>query len=497
VAAFEREGALEKVRKTATEPASSAEITPDTKPCTTQSTRAARSPLAVLTLFWRRLHGWNAFGANTALNATTNVVQAVLGMLTGIMAARLLGPHGRGELAAIQTWPTLIGYLSLLGTGDALVYYAAREPARTGVYLGSAVLLALVVCGPVVLLAYLVLPLALSAQSPSVVIAARWYLLIIPLVPLQMLPFCTLRGLGEFGAWNALRTAPNLLWLLILAVAWCFASSRPSRLADFFLLGMALIVFLQAFVVRRRVRGSMSPGITNFAPLLRYGLPCVLSTFPQILNLRLDQMVMTAFFPPMELGLYVVAVAWAGAINPLLTAMAAAQFPEVAAKSDWSDRARVFVRGTRLAALIAVLMGVVLTIATPWAIRLLFGAGFRGAVPSALILMPAGAVYGVNGVVEDGLRGLGRPTLVMQAEMTGLVVTGVCLAVLLRPFGILGAAIASLLGYSTVGVSLLLSASKVADASAADLLVPRVGEIRAYAGHLKVLVRHLLEVPGA
>ncbi len=457
------------------------------------SSNPAPSRFVRVSAAWRGIHGRNAFGANAALSAATNLALAALGMTSGILAARLLGPRGRGELAAIQTWPMLIGYLSVLGLGDALIYYAAREREHAGMYLGSAVSLTALVSGPIILLAYFVIPFALSAQPSSVITAARWYLLIIPLVPLQMLPFSLFRGLGEFGVWNLLRLCPPLCWLLILVGAWLASSYSPSRLANLFLVAMLLVVFLQAFVVRQRV-GRVASETKTFVPLLRYGLPCILSTLPQLLNLRLDQMVMTIFLPPVALGLYVVAVAWAGAINPLLTAMAAAQFPEVAAKLEWAERARAFLRGTRLAALMALLTGLVLTIATPWAIKLLFGPRFSGAVPSGLILVPAGAVAGVNGVIEDGLRGLGRPALVMRAEMTGLVVTIICLATMLRPLGILGAAIASLLGYSTVGISLLVSACRITGCSVGDLLIPGASEIQSYCGHVRQMLLHAREV---
>src|SRR2546427_12260714 len=75
--------------------------------------------------------------------AGTNFILAALGLLTGVLVARLLGPRGRGELTAIQTWPSVIATASMLGLPDALVYFSAREPAQVGRRLGSAMLLGL------------------------------------------------------------------------------------------------------------------------------------------------------------------------------------------------------------------------------------------------------------------------------------------------------------------------------------------------------------------
>src|SRR6202030_2462068 len=87
--------------------------------------------------------GASAFATNTVITAATNIALAVLGMVSGILAARLLGPHGRGELAAIQTWPSFIASLAMLGMPEAVVYYSARAPSTAGRYLGSAVMVAL------------------------------------------------------------------------------------------------------------------------------------------------------------------------------------------------------------------------------------------------------------------------------------------------------------------------------------------------------------------
>src|ERR1700722_6851549 len=97
---------------------------------------------------------------------------------SGMMAARLLGPTGRGELAAIQTWGGFISILAMMGMPDALVYFSAREPARAGAYTFSAIVLALLGCLPLLAIGYLAMPALLSAQSSTVVTEARIYLLL-------------------------------------------------------------------------------------------------------------------------------------------------------------------------------------------------------------------------------------------------------------------------------------------------------------------------------
>jgi O-antigen/teichoic acid export membrane protein len=115
----------------------------------------------------------------------------------------------------------------------------------------------------------------------------------------------------------------------------------------------------------------------------------------------------------------------------------------------------------------------VLGAVTPLGILILFGERFRPSIPAALVLLPAAGVLGLNLVLQEGLRGMGRPFAVLQAELAGLAVTALGLAAMLRPLGITGAAIASVLGYSTVTVVLVLSVRHYLGPSPSELLIFR------------------------
>jgi O-antigen/teichoic acid export membrane protein len=94
-----------------------------------------------------------------------------------------------------------------------------------------------------------------------------------------------------------------------------------------------------------------------------------------------------------------------------------------------------------------------------------------------LVLVGAASIASVNMVVEEGLRGLGRPVLVLWAELCGLAVTMVALLFLLRPFGIMGAALASVLGYSAVLITLVVASRTLTHLAPMALLCPGRAEI--------------------
>jgi O-antigen/teichoic acid export membrane protein len=108
----------------------------------------------------------------------------------------------------------------------------------------------------------------------------------------------------------------------------------------------------------------------------------------------------------------------------------------------------------------------------PVALPLVFGARYAPSIPSALVLVPAGAILAWAGIAEEGLRGLGRPTIVLVAESVAAVVTLASLPVLLHFFGIMGAAVASLLGYTTIAVFAASAISRSTHLPLHQLMVP-------------------------
>lgn len=102
-----------------------------------------------------------------------------------------------------------------------------------------------------------------------------------------------------------------------------------------------------------------------------------------------------------------------------------------------------------------------------------FGARFAPSIPSALLLVPAGAILAWAGAAEEGLRGLGRPTIVLTAELAVAEVMVGTLSLLLCTYGIFGAAVASFLGYLTFAIVAVIVISRSTHHLVLLLVTPR------------------------
>lgn len=380
----------------------------------------------------------------------TNVVILILGLANSVLLSRWLGASGRGEIAAVMLWPVMVSYLASLGVISATVYFAARPGSDPGVVLGNALALALVQTLVAVPAAYLVLPLLLPSQRPGVVSASRVYLLLVPLSLVSQYGCAVLQGRVRFGLTNALRLITPVGYLAgTAALHRRGALTVEAIVALHLVLNAWVMVASLAVLGAARVVSGVGFDLRLSREMLGYGLKVHLGGISQGANLRLDQMLIAAWEPPVALGLYVAAVSASGVAQMLSQAYRMVSMPVIAGHASQSDRLskleQVFRGYWALSVAIALPLGVGLY----WAIPLVFGPGFRGAVWPAEVLVAGAVLLGAKEVLAGGSQALGNPLLESKAELAALVVTVAALLVLLPPLGILGAAVASVLSYGT------------------------------------------------
>jgi O-antigen/teichoic acid export membrane protein len=361
----------------------------------------------------------------------------------------------------------------MLGLDFALVYFISRQPEKAKQFTSTAMILALLSALLMGAVAWFILPSLLSAQDPDVISAARMFLSIGLIYAVVGIPLGSLRGAREFTVWNVFRVAPGLAWFCIILFSWLlFHRANAIFLSRLYLGGFLLCGLPLLAVANRKLQGSLKPDVRLSPAMLRFGLPSALTSLPQAINLRFDQLLIIAFLPARSLGLYVIAVSWSGAVAPCMTAVGTVMSPHVSAEQNPERQGHLLGTALQAGALLAVATSVPFMLFAHLGLPLIYGARFVPAVASAVVLVPAGAILAWAGIAEEGLRGLGRPTVVLLAEIVAAVVTVASLPVLLHFYGIFGAAVASLLGYSAVAIFSVVAISRSTNQSVRALIIP-------------------------
>jgi O-antigen/teichoic acid export membrane protein len=366
----------------------------------------------------------------------------IANVITGILAARLLLPEGRGELAFLLLWPALIADLGALSVNTAVSYYTAQKkfsPKR--VFAGA--LFTLSVLSLLLMAAFvLLMPLLFAGRGPELVTVGWVFLVFIPIHLYSSCLFSQFQGAHNFTVYNALRMVlAYSYFVFIVPFVWLFGAI-PGAFAYAFLAANAATLLTSATVTGRNGWISCRPDKEVVKALLSYGSRFHVSVLMAIVSRRIDIVVVTVLLSSAELGLYVAAGALAGLLMIVTMTMDMLVFPKIAAAAQ--DEAKRSILGRYLrATMILLLPGTVGMIAiTPFLVQLAFGAAFAGATDAVRLLVLAGLPYTFKILIVTYLRASDRMALVNKAEMIGMIVSAVALFTLVPLLGIVGAALA-------------------------------------------------------
>lgn len=382
----------------------------------------------------------------------------LLGLLSGTLAARALGPSHRGDLAQLLLWPQLVATVGSLGIELAAVYLSGDPARRRDV---PATTIAISLAQSLVLVpAYLVLVPFVFAGSGL----TREALLMAPLIPMYLLgavAIDVLAGRLRFGAFNAVRvTLPLIYCGGIVALA---AAGRLTPISG----ALAYVVAhgcgdaLALILVWResgfgRVDGALARSAVRFGAKSHLG-----RLSPQ--SLGIDVAIIALLLSSHDLGLYAVASAFLAAPGLVASSIGMVVFPQASAAHQSGRRPQLQATFILHAATVIAMAALMVVLARPLVV-VLFGDAYAGAV-LALRLLALGAVASsIRAFPIELLRGIGRPGLTSIAEAANWAVFAVAI-----PLG-------AMLGGLT-GVAAAVAAASYASLLALAVIAWRAGVV--------------------
>jgi O-antigen/teichoic acid export membrane protein len=386
-------------------------------------------------------------------------VTGVLGLAASVATARLLGTEIRGDLAAMQTISGVMTALGGLGLAPASAYFAARHPEQARRIWLNAITVMLAWFPLIFGLGIISLAVIFDPINQSFMLAGTTFLLAV--IPLHIIS--TSAGIGRMSMsdlmWNIIRTLNWYAWGASVLVVVILNSRSLVTLG---LVHLGFLTVAAGWAARETRSGIGASTDVAIAPrarvtrqkMMRYGLPNVLQAVPNLLALRVDQVIIGAVLGRTILGRYTVAAGWSSLVYVLLAGVASSILAPVASASD-SDRPSVIRRALRSSALVAVAIVIVAIVGTMVVFVAVFGEPYRASRPLALALIGAQAIAGMNFVLADICRGLGQPKRLLHAELAGLVVTLVAIFATIGAFDEWAGVIGSVFGYGASMITYL------------------------------------------
>ena len=362
--------------------------------------------------------------------------------------ANALGDEGRGAVAAAYGNTIVIGWAFQIGVPVAAAYFA-KDIDHRRIAMSS---WAMVICGAIpmaiILIPFFLWQLSGAAFTEGGATLQNWY---IAFIVLQLFngPFLSgvlwLRGSGNLVRFNALLALPNVLvtsgYVVLFAIGRLTISSALT--STFAMITIGWVIGITA------TRSWPGRGFSRevFREVRSYSLRAWVGNLSFFVSLRIDQLLLVAFVDLAELGVYAVAAAISTLASPIARGVAQAVQPFI--RNARSDEERIWrIQSSFRQVGVVSLLVVSAMAATAWfVIPFVLGDDFAASVPLLLILLPGAWATDVTQVLNIAIGQFNRPQDASKGQVAAAISTAIGLALLIRPYGVFGAAITTTISY--------------------------------------------------
>jgi O-antigen/teichoic acid export membrane protein len=399
--------------------------------------------------------------------------------LTGIVTARLLGPHDRGLYSLLIMIPATLEILLRLGVGSANVYMLCRQGVK-GTHVVSNTLVLAFGLGA---LAFLLVPFRDAVGHTLLANVDGWFLIIaVSMVPFYLLAtYLTsiLHALNQFQAVNrqailaaALRLAATAFVLVVL----------HRGLFEAFLVTMAVSVLTAGWLlaaVGARTSLAFQPNLAVATGTLKFGLKSHAQSLLTALHLRLDHFLVAFFLGPSQVAFYALATHLAELIGAIDRPVSTVLYPRFAASSE----ARIHdttLTVCRHVLLLESLAGLGLILGARFMILALYGRDYLPAAAPLYLIVPGVLALSLFSVLGRNFMSRNKQQTTIVAGLAGLVVNTLLNLALIPALGIKGAALASTISYSLSAFILLVAFRRDAGLPLLELVRVRRSDLEFY-----------------
>ncbi len=396
--------------------------------------------------------------ANFGTFSTSFAIQAC-GAATGILTARLLGPVARGELATVILWPAILSNLGLMGCNWVLAREVAKDPERESNWAAVGVAVGLATAFVYLLAGYFLIPFLLPPDRSYLLPLARLCLLLIPLDIFNQVLLAVEHGRMRWQRYNLLRLSFFLFYLSLIGFIAVTRRNQVRWFVSAFLASHLLALLLRLWVHRKSL-ASGNVRSKECLQLLRAGVPYFGATVSNLLSLQLDTILVVSLLNTEAAGLYAVASAFASGQSSIGEALGITSFGVLSNERNSGSQEKIITETFRQSALLSCAVGLVLSCLIPFLVVPLFGFAFAGAIRPAVVLALAASLAGSANILNQGLRGAGRPHAGLVSQLLGAGVLALAALFFLRRFGLMGMALAVMAG---AGAQLLMMVAAAAN----------------------------------
>jgi O-antigen/teichoic acid export membrane protein len=395
--------------------------------------------------------GRRAAGGGRGTFTALQIAQYVVLFIGTLLVTRALGPVGRAQYAVVLA----VAMACQAICGLTLEVAASRLFARREATIGelcrllsfATLVLSVVASGLTLVIGWLGQDAFLAGASTTSLLVGA---LTVPFVMAMQMAGYALLLVDELRFYASVRAGAAVIQTASVALLVVADRVTPETALATVAVGWAAIAVPFVWRLSRKVgRAALKPRWERDlgGRLIRTGLTLHAGSIALGLGVRIDLLIVSGAASPVDAGLYSLALTVADAAYFGARTVAYTALPRQMNVEDESEAIgftlrfgrALFIVGAATAALTAVLADPFISVA--------FGEEWEGAVVPLVILVGANAAIGIETPLRNVLVRVGRPGAISVLACAGLVLNAGLTLALVGPFGIVGAAAASVIAY--------------------------------------------------
>lgn len=409
---------------------------------------------------------------------------AALGLVTGVVLARGLGPHDRGLLALALLLPSTLMTICKLGITQANVYCNRREGAPLAQVASNSLVLALVLslaCAAGIWLARDSLTTTLVKGLPLWALALSLWRL--PWLLVDNFFWGVLQAMGQFSLYNRRTLAGAALLLAGVLAAWGLGRLDLWVTLWIYSAVTALVVASLLVSVYRRVPFGWRADFGLLWRQLRFGVKSYTQILTTHLLFRSDVYLVAYFLDPARTAFYSLALHFTEMLLEIPQAVGWVVYPKLASLAK-DDVHRLTAQTCRRTVLLTTAGGVAVVLCGPILIPLWYGRAFTDATLPLPFAAWGAMAMAVFTILSRDFTSRNRQSVNIQAGALALG-TNVALNIFFIPrYGIVGAALATGIAYSLAAALLLWRFQQESQIAIRSVLIPNRQDVAFIAGSL-------------
>jgi O-antigen/teichoic acid export membrane protein len=428
---------------------------------------------------------------SSAATVGTRLAIIFVNIPTSILIARLLGPEGQGTYTSAVVFPTLFAFMGLLGIDASHTFLLSKRQYTTAQVNGQSVRLAVIlslIAAPAYLLFVRLYPGAATPELRSILYLAA---LLIPVLVAKYLAVALILGLQRIRWFNVGNAVQALVLLGLMCINLFVVRGGATGALVAYLLSEITMTVVALRIARRATAGrplveKPPPGMFKRSAV--YGLQGHVGNVLVQFLYRFDMFFVLSFAGLGAQGLYSIAVILAEKLSHIPQSVQVVLFPKLSSLES-EDANELTPRVTRNAFAATLVAAVVLVLLSRPLLLLFYGTEYLGALHAFRILIPGVVMLSFNTILSSDLSARDKRVYQTIANAIGFGLNIVLCLILIPRTGLVGAAWASTIAYSTQSILMLVFFRRFSGCGIVETVFLRREDFRAYGELLRRLVR--------